>query len=241
MHEPAWRPQAALSVAAALVAALALPAAASAHHGKDFLLAQTAELPHPGQLFLVSRQDSIDAGEEELEWEPTLLLGVGSRFALELHAHVAREEGESFRYEATAPAFQWRLTPRRARWGLALAGEYEFAALDEEPDRAEARLIVSRPVGRSRLALNLVAAEEREEGSAVEWSYAAGFRRRLAGVVDWGLEAEGDLEGPSRHEVLLGCYAEPSERWTVNVGAGTGMDESELDLSVRTALIWRPR
>jgi hypothetical protein len=245
MTRSSERPRAASSVVPAIIAlviAVLAPTVLRAHHGRDFLLVQTAEMPHPGQLFLISRQDRIDAGDEqEIEWEPAILLGVASRFSLEVHGHVAREGGESFAYESTAPALRWRVTPGSSPWGLALAGEYEIAADEKEPDRVEARLALSRPLGGGRIAVNLVAGEEQEAGADVEWLYAAGLRLPAADTLHWGIEAEGTLEGPSSHELLAGLYWEPSPRWTINAGLGGGVDENELDVAVRTAVVWRAR
>jgi len=112
----------------ALVAlALAAPPPAAAHHGRDFLLSQSAELPHPGQVFLVSRQDYADAGTSFLELEPAVLVGLGERLAFEIHGHAGREQGGDFEYESTAPALHLLLTPHHSPWGLVLSAEYEFA------------------------------------------------------------------------------------------------------------------
>ncbi len=229
-------------VACATLLTMTMPAPARAHHGRDFLLAQTAELPHAGQLFLVARQDWIDEGEEqEIEAEPTLLWGATDRLTLELHAHVARPSGGSFELEAVAPAVTWRLTPVASPWGLALSAEYEFAESDEEADRTEARLALSRELARARWALDLVAEEAQEDEAEVEWGYAAGFRHRLRERLDWGLEAAGGFESEAAEEALLGLYFDPGARWTVQLGAGTALGDEGPDLTLRTAVVWRAR
>jgi hypothetical protein len=88
------------------------------------------------------------------------------------------------------------------------------------------------------LAFNVVADEERQDREGAEWGYSIGFRREIHGRAAWGLEAQGLLEEPE-HEVLVGLYFDPTSRFTVNVGAGAGLGDSEIDLSVRTALVWR--
>jgi hypothetical protein len=214
---------------------------ARAHHGRDFLLTQTAELPHAGQIFILSRQDWVDEGDEsEIEWEPTFLFGVSGRFTVEVHSHVAREgSGESFEYESTAPALHLRLTPQDAAWGVALSAEYEIASLDDEADRAEAWLVASRRFGSSLVALNLGAEEEQEDEAEVEWGWAIGFRSPLSDKVDWGLEAAGGFEADSQREGLVGFFFEPGERWSLLVGAGTALGDEGPDLSVRTSFVWR--
>jgi hypothetical protein len=226
-------------VATALCLGLSSPAAA--HHGRDFLLVQTAELPHPGELYLIPRQDYIDAGEdEEIELEPTLLYGLGKRVAFELHAHIAKEGSESFTYESTAPAVHLRLTPDSAAWSLGLSAEYELSHSDEGEDVAEGRVILSRSGDGWRLGFNLIAEEVQESGAEVEWHYAAGFRHALGERVGLGIEVEGSFDEDAL-EALLGVYFEPSRKLSVNLGFGTGVGDEALDFSLRTALVWHLR
>ena len=221
------------------------PAAAFAHHGRDFLLVETADLPHKGQVYGIARQDYIDEGEEdEIELEPAVIWGVTDRFALEIHSHIAREGDESFEYESTSPAFHLRLSPHDARWGLAVSGEYEIAKDSEEEDHAEARLILSRQLrgsNRARLALNLIAEEEQGDEGEVEWGYAVGFRSRLTERNDWGIEARGSFESEGESEALLGLFLQPTERVTVQLGAGTAFTDEGPDFALRTAVVFRLR
>jgi len=120
--------RAALAAFAVTVLALAVPRPAAAHHGRDFLLSFTAELPHPSQVFLVSRQDYADAGSGVLELEPAVLVGLGERLAFEVHGHAGREAGADLEYESTAPALHLLLTPHHSQWGLVLSAEYELAS-----------------------------------------------------------------------------------------------------------------
>ena len=220
---------------------LLAPGAAFAHHGRDFLLVQTAELPHKGEIYLVARQDYLDEGEEEeIELEPAVIFGLTGRLAFEVHSHVAREGDESFEYESTSPALHLRLSPLRSAWGLGLSAEYEIASGDEE-DHAEARLVLSRFVGGARVAFNLIAEEEQSSGAEVEWGYAVGFRARLGERSGWGLEARGGFESDAEAEALFGLYFEPSNRVTMQLGAGTALGDEGPDLSIRTALVFRLR
>lgn len=130
---PTVRGRRAAVLALVFTLCLAAPPAA-AHHGRDFLLSQTADLPHSGQLFLIARQDYVGADTDELELEPSLLYGLSDGITLEVHGHVGREEGGDFEYESTAPAIHFRLTPPHSAWGLVLSGEYEISHLDAEED-----------------------------------------------------------------------------------------------------------
>ena len=227
-----------------LVGALLLVALAStpaqAHHGRDFLLARTASLPHPGEVYFVPRVDYSDGGEEgETELEPTLLYGFNSWLAGEIHLHVAKEGSEDFEVESTAPAVHFRFTDPEKPWGLGLSLEYEISHLGDHPDVAEAAVILSRESEGSKLAFNIVAEEEQESGSAVTWAYSLAFRRPVTSAFDLGVEVLGDLEEPGDGEALLGIYLEPASGVTLNLGIGTSYGDAQLDLSIRTSLAIR--
>ena len=213
---------------------------ALAHHGRDFLLAQSASLPHSGELYFLPRADYIDRGEEdETEVEPSLLYGFTPRFAGELHVHVAREGNEDFEVESTAPALHFRFTDPKSPWGLGLSLEYEFSHHSEHPDVAEAALILSRDGAGTKLAFNILAEEEQESGSEVEWAYSFAVRRPVTSAFDLGVELLGDLEEPGDGEALLGIYLEPGSHITLNLGVGTGYGNAEIDLTVRVAMVFR--
>lgn len=212
---------------------------AYAHHGRDFLFSQTADLPHSGEFYLLPRQDFIDGGDvEEIEFEPTILFGAVDWLALEVHAHIAKEGGDPLEHESTAGALHFRVTPPESRSRVGISAEYEFSNMAALKDRIELRLAASRTFSRSMLAFNVVADEERQDQEGAEWGYSVGFRMEISGRAAWGLEAQGILEEPE-HEVLVGLYFDPTSRFTVNVGAGAGLGDSEVDFSVRTALVWR--
>ncbi len=230
----------ALGVGAALCLALLGAPPVQAHHGRDFLLAQTASLPHQGELYLLPRSDYIDRGEEdETEIEPALLYGFSSWFAGEVHVHIAREGNEDFEVESTAPAAHFRFTDPANSWGLGLSLEYEFSHLSELPDVADVALILSRETGGANFAFNILAEEEQESGSQVEWAYALAFRHPVTSAFDLGVEVLGDLENPEDGEALLGIYLEPTSRLTLNLGIGTGYGATAVDLSLRTSLAIR--
>lgn len=224
---------------AAALGFLCVPASSYAHHGRDFLLLQTADLPHGGQIYFVSRQDYVSEEEDEVEWEPTFLVGILDRLTFEAHGHVAREGDEPFTVESISPALHLRLSRHDAPWKIGVFAEYEISQVDDHDDRAEGRLSAVRNFAKGRFAANLVAEEEQADDASVEWGYVLGFRRAATGVLDWGLELEGSFEDGRGQELLLGLYHETSHRFTFNVGVGTGLGDNETDLSVRTALIWR--
>jgi len=255
-------------VAAALVATLlAGTTPALAHHGRDFLLVQTAEKPHAGSLFLVPRQDWVDSDEgSDLELEPALLWGVTGRLALEVHAHAAKASGGDLEYESTAPALQLRLTPEEASWGLALSVEYEIARGAGDPGTDEDG-VASHSEGfallrtrheseghgeatgdrlEARLALSHQWIAGRlafnlvaadPEHGDAEWGYAAGYRYDSLGRWAAGIEVEGSLDGDRDAEILAALYLTASERLQVNLGVGTGLGPGAPDFTLRTSLV----
>ena len=269
-RRPRPKPTAVILFAVALALTVAAPALA--HHGRDFLLAETAEIPHPRQGWAIARQDYVeqDDGDGELELEPSLLVGITRWLAFEVHGHAGRADGESVEYESTAPALHLRFARPGASWGVGVSAEYEIAHQDDAPDSAAGILSVSGLARGTQWALNLTAAEPRERGADTEWGYALGVRRPLTRRLHWGLEARGSLEGTDDaeaeddhhdehaadlaphdgaeaghghgglvgHEVLAGLYFEASEKLSLNLGLGTGVDGGP-DLTVRTALVWR--
>jgi hypothetical protein len=50
--------------------------------------------------------------------------------------------------------------------------------------------------------------------------------------------AQGGLRNRERHEVLLGLYAEPSPRLTLELGMGKGFGDGP-DWTVRTGIVFR--
>lgn len=80
-----------------------------AHHGKDFLLVESYELPHTKALYAVSAEEAIfGRGTVTFRDEPSLLLGLTGRVAAEVHVHIEKEPGRSARLAAIAPAVHAR-------------------------------------------------------------------------------------------------------------------------------------
>ena len=226
-----------VSVASLAIAGSLAAAPAFAHHGKDFLFVQTVQLPHPGEVYFVGSFDFLrnDDGNE-LEATPALLFGVTSNLALEAHGHVAHEDGE-WSYESTAPGLRVQL-PGEGPVRVGFAAEYEFAHTEGIADRLEGRLIVDYRRDRRGVSLNLIAERAMRQGQPTELGYAIGFRPDFEARLGWGVEAQGGLYRREGHEVLLGMYAEPSDRITLKLGAGRGFGD-DLKWSVRTGFVFR--
>jgi hypothetical protein len=210
------------------LALLLCAAPAIAHHGKDFLIVESYELPHPHEIYFVSSEMFSRAdGENFFTTEPSLLFGLTPRFAGEVHVHFVREPGESLHYEAVAPAVHVQLTSL-GRWKFAAAAEYEIARHSDE-NEFDARLIAAHSIG--------------EEGQLVinvgkHARYAVGFRPQMESRTAFGIEAEGRIERGEEHQVILGFYTQPSERFTFKAGAGAGLGVGKPSTIVRTGVVW---
>jgi len=207
-----------------------------AHHGRDFLLVQSAHIPEQGSLYGISTQDYIQEDKDEYEFEPALIYGALDWLALEVHGHIEKENGESFNYESTAPAAHLRFTPRSCPLGLGLSAEYEFARHEDEADVVELSGKTSFEHQKWTIAFNLNYEKAEEEDE--EWGYATGVRRFITDNTAIGIEIDGTFEEEESGEVLCAIYSDINERFTINAGIGAGFN-SDVDLTVRTALIWR--
>ncbi len=214
---------------------------ADAHHGRDFLLTQTAHLPKKGEIYAISRQDYIDEGEaEEYEFEPGVIGSVTDWLTLELHSHIEKPESESAEYESTAAVAYFRFTPRESAFAVGGAIEYELANHSDDEDVWGFAGIASYEASGWMLGANLLAEREATGGADTEWGYAAGARRSLTDVFAVGLEIAGSFEDDKEGEVLLDLFADPLPWLTINIGLGTGFNDGN-DLTVRSALIFKLR
>lgn len=198
---------------------------AVAHHGKDFLIVESYDVPHPGDVYAISSAAIATLnGETALEFEPSLLIGIAPRLAFELHAHTGKEPDGSFRYEATAPAVHFQITPPDSTFPVrvGLSAEYEFAAHHDEADRVEERLVLESSFGSSRVAVNIIGAHKRHVENALD--YAIGYRYAVNEKFSFGAEAEGPTTHQGVHELLAGVYIEPNHHLTLKAGIGPGFD-----------------
>ena len=211
---------------------------AKAHHGKDFLIVESFELPHPHDIYFVSSELFLHRDDGTfISTEPSLLFGLTHRVAGEVHVHIAKEPGESLRYEAIAPALHIQLTPEdsKAAWKFALAAEYEIARHTDE-NNFTARLVAAHDIGEGLMIINVGGDHSKAEGTHA--SYAVGFRPAMEALVTWGIEAQGHIERGEEHEVILGLYTQPNERFTFKAGAGVGLGNGKPSATVRTGVVW---
>lgn len=224
--------------------ALLLAAPAFAHHGKDFLLTATDDMPRRGDLYaLLSFDRAIerDEGHRSAEITPGLLFGVSDRLTLEPHFHFAREEdGNSYDYEAASIEARYRagyIGLSQWRWGGLL--EYERPRGDE-PDNLEGRLMFIRNFPGSLVAVNLVANRDIRGGGRTPLSVIAGALRPISPTDNLGLEVEVPFPVADGVEILPGLYhlfGGPAGRTSLKVGLGLFVSRDTTAGTFRTTLI----
>ena len=225
-------------LSACTVLACTLPSVGHAHHGLDFILVQTAHLPERGTGYVFTRLNHFSGTEDETEIEPGVLYGVNDWMALEAHAHYAKEGGESLTYESIAPAVHFRLTPMGEPVSFGVSAEYAFAQDSDEDDVADVTGVFSVERNGWMVAANLL--YEKRSGSSGEFGYAAGARRTLRGKHGIGVEVVGSFESDGDSEVMLGYYGELSQKFTLNAGIGSSIDEGP-DHAAHVTFVWRFR
>jgi hypothetical protein len=140
-----------------------------------------------------------------------------------------------------------RLTRDDSAWAAGASVEYEISHTEDGRNRFETRFVLSRQGEVGRLGLNIFAGhggtDERtgEPREGLDWNYAAGLRRRLVSRVDWGVEGQGEFSSNGVHELLAGLYTDPSDRVTINIGAGVGLGPDAPSFTLRSAVVVRLR
>lgn len=208
------------------VVLVSCPALALAHHGQDFLLVESPQVPHPGNMyFIADSQFALDNAEEQAGFEPALLVGVTPRIAFELHAHTEKLAGESWRYEATAPAIHVLLTNPERHDGLkvGLSAEYEIAREADAADNTELRLSVERGKAHGKWAANLIL--DRAQGGSSELGAAVGLRHQFNPRFALGAEAQASFRHSEGAQLLATGSWEKEQAWTIKLGLGGQKDE----------------
>jgi hypothetical protein len=221
-----------------------LPSLALAHHGQDFLIVESPSIPHPGQVYLIANADAALDGDAEQQagFEPALLFSVSPRVAFELHAHTEKLAGESWRYEATAPAVHLLLTDPHRHDGLkvGLSAEYEIAAHAGDADNAEVRLAFEDNRDADKWAANLIAS--REQGGDSDFGAALGFRHQLRDSFALGIEGQGSFRHAEGGEVLFAGYYEHAQAFALKFGiGGERSEDSDCVPMLRVGLVLRLR
>ena len=100
------------------------------------------------------------------------------------------------------------------------------------------RLVVETTIGKTKVVGNLISTFPSNDHAY--WGYGLGVRRSF--VIEelaLGLEAVGDFLPGGEHEVIGSAHYNLTEKLTLRVGAGVGLNDDSPDYTFRTGLMWR--
>lgn len=202
---------------------LATSVPACAHHGKDFLLLETDDMPLAGHVYaLASLDTNIDkAGARSSEITPALLFSVGKNLTLEPHFHLHQEPGASFRFESTALDVRYRLgNLPGSQWRAAVSLGLEKPRDREENTNAEVRAIFVRTFPSSLLAVNLIAGHELSSGANYDFAVGAGIVRPQENGDAISLETVVRLPLRDGFEIVPGYSKKLGQTASFKIGVG---------------------
>ena len=207
-----------------------------AHHGKDFLLVESYELPHPKTLYAVSAEEVLfGRGTVTFRDEPSLLFGLTDRVAAEVHVHIEKEPGRSAGLSAIAPAVHVSLVDSDVLHA-GLSAEYEIGR-HGNGNAAAVRLILGRSIGEGAFVGNI--GLERAHGSSTRAIYAVGYRPDMEARQSWGIEAQGALRHGEQQEAIVAGYGQIGDRLTFKAGVGAVLGTGRPLALIRTGFVWR--
>lgn len=207
----------------ASVAALALALPTWAHHGKDFLLTETDDMPLQGHVYaVVSSDTNIDTdGSRSNEITPGALFAVADRVTLEPHFHVTRTADQGYHYDATALDMRYNvgyLPHSEVR--LAVSAEVEKPKDNAENSDGLARIILVRTLPSALVAVNLTAGKEFTHDAQYTYGLGLGVLKPLDNGDAAGIEVASRVPFRDGLEVLPGYYHRLNETATLKAGVG---------------------
>jgi hypothetical protein len=212
-----------------------LASLALAHHGKDFLFTETLHFSPSGQYFLMANASSLHWGDEdEFEIEPGFLTFFNDAhpFALEIHGHFAKEDGEGLRHEATGVALRTSFA-EVGDWAFGGSVEEEFGAGDE-PDNTEIRLIAQQTVGTNLLGINVIG--DFADGEDDNWGYAAGYHFETLAPLAYGIEAVGSFTDDA-HSIIPSVQYKADLNTVLKFGVGIGVSDAAPDWGLHFGVV----
>ena len=197
---------------------------AAAHHGRDFLLLETDDMPAKGQSYAVLAVDTLRnaAGDHATEITPGVVLGLSKRLVVEPHFHLEREPSEDFKYAASAVGVRYRLGDLgQSGWRGAVSGEVEITRnRAAEPSSGSLRLIAARTFPNALVAVNLITGREFTAGGDGTLAIGAGVMTPLKNGDQIGLEAIVSLPTKDGFEILPSYAHRFGKNSQVKLGVG---------------------
>lgn len=226
---------------AALIGLVAVSAPAVAHHGKDFLLIETDDMPVPGHVYgLVSSDTLVDKdGVRSTEITPGLLFALGDRVAVEPHFHLARSDAQSWRYDATAAEIRYASgNLRGSEWRTAISFEAEKPRNSDENSGGQVRFVLARTYPNTLFAANLIADKDLVPHTKSAYSLGLGALTPLPNGDRAGVEAM--LRSPLSDGVeIVPGYYHSAGATSMKLGVGVFTSASTTQPTLHASIIQR--
>jgi hypothetical protein len=203
------------------------------------MLTQSAYVPGADQLYLIARQDaSWRSRGHRVEIAPGVMYGVRDWLALGAHIHAGAGRNDSLSYDATRPYVQLRLTPQLASLAVALRLDYLAMRDRHVEDEVRAAGLVSYSANEFTYTFGIDYSRDTGSNGDDMWVAHGGVRAQVSRRVAYGLETHSALARRGSTELLLGAFVDPSPRFSVHIGVGSGIIRGP-GITLRSELIWR--
>ncbi|MBV9867292.1 MAG: hypothetical protein JO316_18200 [Abitibacteriaceae bacterium] len=202
---------------------------ALAHHGKDFLLLETDDMPEPGTVYLLGSVDTnLDPdGTRSTEITPGLLFG-NNKWAFEPHFHLDSTKDEKLHYDATAMEVRYRIgNIGRSEWRAAVSGEVEVPRASDAHSDGLARLDFVRTYPNALVAINLLVGREFSHEARNDYSMGLGVLTPISNTARVGVEVLSRFPVRDGLEIVPGYYTQLGKSGAMGFKVGVGYYHSQ--------------
>lgn len=212
----------------------------SAHHGKDFVVTETTELPESGSLWILF---SGDFGAEErfnnthtqFELTPGILYGITDALAFEFHPHLAKEEDAGLTYEATG--FQLKYSPSfsfGSGFQTGFSVEFEKSHIKGHDDLVELNLILLKQYPNYKIALNGGFIFE----DKTQFIARIGIGKSINNSNALSIELLSKFGEENAIDIIPSWTFETAREITFRLGLGLSANEDRPSLSIRSMFVF---
>lgn len=212
----------------------------SAHHGKDFVVTETTELPEIGSYWIFLSTD-FGAAERfndthtQFELTPGLMYGFSDVLAFEFHPHIAKEENEDLAYEATG--FQLRYSPSftvASGFQTGFSAEFEKSHIAGHDDLIDLNLVLMKQNRNFKIALNGGIQIEDE----INFISRVGIAKSINNSNSISIELLSKFGKENAIDIIPSWTFETDEELTFRLGLGLSANDDRPSLSARSTFVF---